>query len=294
MEQANRDNRGMIIVFTLILLAVFLTAALGFSYFIIGDIGKAKAIDDSVVAYYAADAGMEESLYLMKKLDLPGTMASLKAARPDGASLASSTGRWDIAGSNDFEKTVLRQRLRNGQSARFFILDRSGANQTKSFTLEWYRSIGTSAKLQVSLTQLSPQFQGETLVYYTDFSQVENADTLSSGNAAKCFDLRDASLGGGTLATPSDYSAEFTVLGTDADFVDRLLVKAYDKSCSGLAAPADFEASYNPQGITNLTLKSRGSFGRAAQTIVAHILPKDSVSGLFGFVLFSEEDVAKE
>lgn len=284
----NPDNRGMIIVFTLILLAVFLTTALSFSYFIIGDINKARAVDNSVIAYYAADSGLEESLYLLKKQEV-GNMEQLKGILSGDRTLALSEGVWNIGDSTDFEKTVLRQRLYNGQSAKFFIFNRATANPIRSLTLEWYKGNGTAAKLQVNFTQLNPQDQNGTLVYYTDTSELEIADTATNGFAT-CYSLKDADLLGSALPDPVDYLAEFKVLGGTNDYVDRLLVKAYNKRCG----EQGFGDSLNQQGITNLTLKSKGSYGKATQNIVAHLLPKDPVSGILSFVLFSEQDITKD
>jgi hypothetical protein len=113
MAKIRQDQQGMIIVFTLILLSVLLSAALGLSYFVIGDINKARAIDNSIIAYYAADAGLEQSLYLLKKQQAAPNMATLKELKPAPEALSASQGQWDILDSTDYEKTFLRQRLLN-------------------------------------------------------------------------------------------------------------------------------------------------------------------------------------
>jgi len=288
MKDLKNDNRGMIIVFAVMLLAIFLSTALGFSYFIIADINKAAAIDDSIVAYYAADAGLEESLYLLKKQEAAASLAELKKIRPSGGELAGAGANWSIVDSADFERNVLRQRLYDGQSVKFFILNRANtpdSNQTKSVVLKWFKGGANTPKLQVNLTQLSPQRDDKSgaWVYFTDASEVELSDT-----DPRCFDLQDLSLGGVPLPAV-DYLMELKVLGGPGDFVERLSVDAYNDYCDAWQS-----ADLNQEGITSLTLKSTGSHGRAVQTIVAHILPKNPVSGLFSFVLFSEQDVVKD
>lgn len=279
----------MIIVFTLIMLAVFLTTALSFSYFIISDINKAKAIDNSIIAYYSADAGMEESLYLLKNQELAESVEILKDKRPSPIEMTLSKGIWDISSSTSYETSVLRQRLHNGQSAKFFILNRSGItdqNTTKSITLEWHKGgAGSTAKLQASMTQLTSQ---GSLIYFTDRSELEVDDLL-----VKCFDLKDRDISGSLLSPLPDYLVEYKVLGeNNEDYVDTLEVKAYSIACD--SNPDTMAAAYNPSGITNPTVKSSGTYGRSTQSIIAHILPKDPVSGMLGFVLFSEQDVTKE
>lgn len=303
MNQLKTDNRGMILVFTLLLLGVFLSTALTFSYFVISDINKARAIDDSIIAYYSADAGMEESLYLLRKQPDTNTLDLVKTARATAQQLTSSRGNWDISSSTDYEKAVLRQRLYNGQSIKFFILNRgteSNNNQTKSITLEWYKGEGKTPRLQVNLTQLATQNASGTIVYYTDVSEIQVADSSGHNKDVYCYDLNDYKINSvikDKLSEPVDYMAEFKVLGTvtnvpnstNDDYVERLLVKAYNDSCS--VSPN--KRTPNPQGITNLTLKSKGTYGRATQNIIAQVLPRDPLSGLMGFVLFSENDVIK-
>ncbi|MFA6526037.1 MAG: hypothetical protein WCT26_01310 [Candidatus Buchananbacteria bacterium] len=291
MKKIKNDNRGMIIVFTLIMLAVFLTTALSFSYFIIRDINKAKSIDNSIIAYYSADAGMEESLYLLKNQELAESVESLKSKRPSPIEMTLSKGAWDISSSTSYETSVLRQRLYNGQSAKFFILNRgalTGQNTTKSITLEWHKS-GGIPKLQASMTQLTSQFDNNgSLIYFTDRSELEVDDTL-----VKCFDLKDRDFSGAVLSPLPDYLIEYKVLGeNNEDFIDTLRVKTYSIACD--PNPDTMAAAFNSNGITNPTVKSSGTYGRSTQSIIAHILPKDPVSGLLGFVLFSEQDVTKE
>ncbi len=294
MFNGQTDNRGVILVFTLLIMAILLSTAIGFSYFIMSDINKAKAIDDSIIAYYAADAGMEESLYLYKKEQVAPSLNTLKALRPTGKTLELSGGAWSINDSTDYEKGFLRQRLYNGQSIKFFVLNRNAAqqpNETQSLSVYWLRGEATTAKLQVTLTQLVPQQQDGSLVYYTDTSVLEAADSVTNASGQTCYLLKNSSLPGNPVLTqPSDYVAELKVLGSQQDFVDRIEVKAYNNSeCKDVGVNG-----LNEQGITNVTLKSRGHYGRADQSIVAQIVPQDPVSGLLGFVLFSENDITKE
>lgn len=284
MIKIQTDKRGTILVFTLIILAVFLSTALTFSYFVISDINKAKAIDDSIIAYYGADSAVEESLYLLKKQEPVETLASLKSLT---GRLEASGANWDIAESIDYERNILRQRMSSGQSAKFFILNRqTSATTTNSVAVEWYKIKNSATKLQVVLTQLSPQDQDESIIYYTDTSEVDFTDSEELGGS-RCFNLKDARIDGTPLGNKPDYLLEVLVLGVDTDGVDRLMIRAYgDADCR--------PESYNERGISSLTLKAKGVFGKATQYIIAHIIPRDPVSGMLSFVLFSEQDITKD
>lgn len=283
-----KDNSGVVLIFTLLIMSVLISVAISFSYFIISDINKARAIDNSIVAYYAADAGMEESLYTLKKQQSVKFLTDLKAQKGSGE-LATAKSGWDIGESTDFETVFLRQRLSNGQTVKFFLLDRAAANGAKSIIVDWKKGGSTAPQLQVSLTQLVPQTDPQTnaKVYFTDTSEVETADTENNGVGPTCYALKDRDINGDLLVSRPDYAVEFKVLGlTEEEYVDSLTVQAYDSDdCSGQP---------NPAGITNLTLKSKGVYNKSNQYIIAQLAPSDTLSGLAGFVLFSERDITKE
>jgi hypothetical protein len=282
-----KDKSGVVLIFTLLIMSVLISVAISFSYFIISDINKARAIDNSIVAYYAADAGMEESLYTLKKQQSVKFLTQLKGQKGSG-NLATAKSSWDIGESTDYETRFFRQRLSNGQTAKFFLLNRANTNGTKSIAVNWKKGAGTAPQLQVSLTQLKPQKQTPTnaIVYYTDTSGVEISDTPTNNNVPTCYPLKDRGLDNIPLTPAPDYAVEFKVLGLlPDDYVDSLTVQAYNSD--------DCSQNPNPTGITNLTLKSKGVYNKSNQYIIAQLTPKDTLSGLAGFVLFSEEDITK-
>ena len=285
-----KNKDGVILVYSMMMMSVLLSVALGLSYFVIRDLNKARAIDNSIVAYYSAEAGLEQSLYLIKKADFPAEAQKLKKQLVP-RKMSFSGGVWDLDESVDFESGFLRQRLLNGQNVKFFILRRSDEGVPKSITVNWLRPEESNANLQVNLIQLNPQNTADgSLVYYTENSVIETTDS-SSELDVRCYDLNDLSLTGNKLRIPVDYLVDLKILGFSSDdYIDSLSIKTYNKSCNS----DNFEDSYNPGGISNLTIRSRGVFGGVSQYINASIAPYDPISGLFGFVLFSEQDITKE
>ncbi|MEK7167662.1 MAG: hypothetical protein AAB791_01525, partial [Patescibacteria group bacterium] len=273
------------------IMAILLSTALGFAVFVLSSIRQAIVVDNSVVAYYAADAGLEKSLYLLRKMDVqrigdkgtPGTLLNFPGL--DNSVLGNGAS-WDLSLSTDYEKNPLRQGLENGQGVKFFFLDRTaGKNTTKSFRVDWKTGRGTP-RLQISTTQLDPQTNEEgILVYYTDLS--DNTTNQDSTGKVYCYDFRDADVSNDAEnAHKSDYVVEVKVIGNGSDSVDSLRVIPY--TGEGCADGAEFS-----EGVTNLTIHSLGQYRKTNQEITASILPRDPVSGLLGFVLFSEADIAK-
>lgn len=301
------DKRGVILVFTMILMAVLLSTAIGLSFFVISDINQAKAVDDSIIAYYAADAGMERSLYSVIKQGAFESMEELKSDSylySTGEPLLESKASWSIASSTDHEKIFFRQRLYNGQSAKFYVLGRNNAEgNPKSLLVNWEKGKELIVNLQVSMTQLSPQNKdidiGENeenvLIYYTDTNEVEFSDSLNNGKGSTCYNFKDSLLPNNIEQQSFDYMVELKALGdTYSDYIDKISATVYDQDCNAYSNKEEYLKSLNPQGISNLTVRAEGFFGKSKQSIIAHLPPRNLASGLFSFVIFSEQDITKE
>lgn len=295
-----RENqKGIILILSLMIMSVLLSIALGFGIFILSDLRQAKEIDDSVMAYYAADSGIERTLYLFRKEDkdkidnFSGNDGALSAGDREDDIDGDGDNDWSIAGSTDYEPVFFRQRIFNGQSIKFYFLGRNaGSNASESIKLEWFKGLN-SPKLQIILTQLTPTLQDGVLVYFTDTDKVEISDTTELSNPI-CFDFKDKDPQGSTLLQPSDYMVEVRVVGTSGDYVDNISVTAHDEGGGlGNCDTASYNDSYNQGAISNITIKSVGTYHNVRQEVFVQIPPRNPVSGILGFVLFSQEDITK-
>lgn len=273
-----KNNQGVILVLTLIIMSILLATAISFAVFIISDVKQAKSIDDSVSAYYAADAGIEKSLFQFRKLGIDSTSKLIA-----GELMDSNKASWNVTKSSDTQDVVIRQRLYNGQSIKLFFLGRtSGSNAVTRIGGTWKSGIGSN--MQISFTQLTPQTSsdGKSIVYYTDQSQLLRSD------GTFCYEFKDAFMGGpGRLSSPSDYVVEIKALGIEGDYIESLKVYAYNDPDDCLSSPIS-------GAISNIAIVSEGQQNKSIQKITAQIPPRDPVSGILSFVLFSEEDITKE
>lgn len=302
MIKNNKNEQGIILILALMIMSILLSIALGFGIFILSDLRQAQEIDSSIAAYYFADSGIERTLYLFrhgnkeKVGNFLGDGSNESLSSIDKNSDINGDGKidWTIEDSTDYEQTFFRQRLYNGQSVKLYFVGRNdGTNDAKSIKINWVKGFN-SPKLQVVFTQLNPR-EGDdgVLVYYTDVNKIEISDSIELANPV-CFDFKDRDVNGGSLPIPADYLVELKVLGTGGDYVDNLSVTAYNepKGLNGCNT-VNYNNSYNPEGISNITIKSVGTFNGTRQAVYANILPRDPSSGLFGFVLFSQEDITK-
>lgn len=293
-----KNQQGVILILSVIMTSVLLSTALGFALFIFIDLRQARSADNSLVAYYAADAGIEKSLYLFRKAGI---------SYVDGAenSLFDVLGReehqlggasWNIGDSTDYESNFIRQRLYSGQSVKLYFLKRAqGLNQTKSIGIKWYKG-STDSQFRATFIQLNPQLSIDgNLLYYTD-QRPEPISRDSSDDREFCFDFLDENIFNcqdGCLNN-YDYVVELESLCGSNEDLDLACLDSYIDS---LAVVAYSENRCNGQplidGITNITINSIGQYGQSQRQLTAHILPRDPSSGLLDFVLFSEADIEK-
>ena len=263
-----KNQEGIVLVLSLILMSILLSVAIGFGVIIISDIRQARSVDNSIVAYFAADAGIERNLFLLRKQeDVEGVGDILFETKI----LSGNGSSWDISSSVDFETSFFRQRISNGQSWKLFFLDRGDVNQVKSINIFWNKSEISPTKMQVSFTRLTLEDIDGGSIFVTDKNEV-----LISTSSNSCFPFESAN---------SDYAVEIKALGPVDGYIDSLTVKGYGTDdCSGEVASSS---------ISNITLISEGIYNNSRQRIIAHIPPRTPVSGIFSFVLFSEEDITK-
>lgn len=272
MNNILKNQKGVILAMTLIVITLLLAVAIGFATLIIPDIQQARTIDNSVVAYYAAEAGIERNLYLLRKKGVTSTAIIL--SNISSSTLPSNNSRWNTSSSTDYEPVFIRQRLYNGQAVKLYFLNRE-SNPTSSthMKIEWDEPAGAGNMiLHLAYTQLTPSID-----------PVTNALVFPSGE-------KDI-ISGGTYIEPlpeqgKNYVYEFRALGGMGinDFIEKLKVTACDDpSCTII----------NDQAISNITLISVGTYQKAVQQIIAQIPPQTPASGILSFVLFSEEDITK-
>lgn len=80
------DNRGIALLITMLLLGTIIATALGVAVVVTGQTGMARLVDDSILAIFAADAGLEKILYACSgKIASPSPASFFKADIGNGA-----------------------------------------------------------------------------------------------------------------------------------------------------------------------------------------------------------------
>ena len=67
-NKINKNEKGVILVMAMMILALMMTSVLALSKIIRGEINMTRNIDNSIIAFYVAESGIEKSLYYIKCL----------------------------------------------------------------------------------------------------------------------------------------------------------------------------------------------------------------------------------
>lgn len=301
------SQRGIITLLTLMLMAVITSIAVTASVLMVNELRQTITIGQGIVASYAAEAGMEDGLYTLKKDRDSGT-----TPLNSGSNTALEHQKPYHAMDNQYGYQELIASLQNGSAwERTAILETSfnitRLNRDQVATLDYYNpgdlsgggvqslSIHASdscdgfSQLEVTMLPFKSllQFNSSQGIYKAVRPCNISGKVCGFGETPPGWTINNI---GVDLDPSVNYRFSFRELvpnsGTDISncTIDNLSVVGYDTTDAGgdqVPIPA------------HLTITSTGSFGNTKQAITASVPWKAPVSGLASFVLFSEQDITK-
>ncbi|MDZ7798031.1 MAG: hypothetical protein U5L76_00250 [Patescibacteria group bacterium] len=274
MKNIIKNNKGVTLLLSLIIMMNVVAIAIGLSMLIINLYQFSAHLDHAYVAYYAAESGMETQLLEIKNsraddLDLNSDVMPA-ITNDNNIVLAESGGRWDTSQST---------------ASQDYLLDSLEQNKSTSFDVEGAHSI--------KLTW-NDDCQGDS---WLEYSFVPWQNDLPSTNPS---DWKKNSSGQdfvfpceenqnlcetSTKNLPNNllnYTISITPLYCD---VSNLKVKAYSRPDLG----GDLLNLSN-----RIYLKSVGSYHDSQKALAASIPYRLPPQGIFNFVLFSEQTIEKK
>lgn len=297
------NQSGMILILALLIIAAVLGAAALFNNFIIQEIRQSRLIDWSIQAYYLAESGAEKSLYQVRHqeavidcrlLEVDPELAcnppSNCSCQPSGFCLNNglipcvlssgqlgSRGGWQIQASQEQETSIL---LKKGES---FQLDLFNPYQV-------FRSNINELKITSDISS--------GLILYGEFVNLTNI--LNVQELSVCKNQPAVLKGKLDFAVPALYVSglDNQNLLTDCSYTFRLsypLDNFYDSSKMTInvynrATDGTLTALPIP---SRLIIDSKAQFGNSLQKIRVRAPMRPPLSGLYDFVLFSEEQIVK-
>lgn len=252
-------KRGSVLLLALLLLAGVSAASLSVSKNAIDELVAARNLSTASIAYYAAESGVEQGLYLLRK-----TTERLADFPVSGTlTLAQGSASWKREipeiGQSESRQTSL---LAKDTTWQFDLFDADDSNfiasPVQKLQLSWEGSW-----LQVSW---SAWHDGQwTPVVSKQMGPAQSGLVL-------------------TLSTPENERASLFRVRFRALFGDvtNLVVKGLDESGANVKLP------------DNVVIKAVGSFGQVEQAVAATLPRHSPLSGLYEFVIFSEDSLIKE
>ena len=299
LERRKIARPGAVLVYSLLVLSTLLIVVTGFSLYVVRAIRTLAISSDTAVANYVAESAVEEGLFLLRRegvqvtdlgtpYDRWNSEGGLLEAADPLASIASSTATYD---GNDlrFVAASAFAELRSTSTVNEIIMDVAqddvafadvydasresdliGTN-IASIKVEWDQGSGASW-LEASLVELNAQVSGAEL-------QQPRTQVLGpSLHSGYCFsDLQS----GGTV---NIHRLRFRAL---FDSIRNLRITGFR------ATDCDATGSYPVALPGRTTVSATGRFHQAKQTVQISMPQQTLPSGLFGFVVFSDQSLTK-
>ncbi len=256
-KQCTRSQEGSLLLMSILILSGMITAASSFGVISLSNLKQSILTDNGARAFYAAESGVEDALYELRKNET--AVASLASS----GSL-SNGGTWTRTVS-----TTIQSITRDIKKNDFFEVDLYDPDASLS-------SLGAPAR------SLKLAWSGSG----SEWVEVQVASWTTSG----------------TLGTPSTQTFSATSNPATVNLPDastalyRVRIKALYGDITGMALSAysGLNLGGSPVSIpAYLTVYATGAHSRANQVVRAQMPHRPPLSGQFGYVLFSEQDLIK-
>ncbi len=248
-------DRGNVLLFALLVMGAVLIGSVGLGSLILNMLQQTKAIDQSAIAFAAAETGIEESLYNARKTgNLPGSY--------DGR-LVTGGSTWSSVVTDTRE--IIYALIPKDEFIEINLYDPAdpiSANTIASVEIDWTDSCSGCSVLRATMVGWLP---GGPILW------VPNADTRTYDFAS-----RPASMTTG----PPNKLYKLRLRARNATLED-VTVRAYDSGGAPVAIPGRVEIDVT------------GVFGDSQRRLQASMLNGAPLSGIFDFVLFSECSLVK-
>ncbi|OGL79200.1 hypothetical protein A3E39_04830 [Candidatus Uhrbacteria bacterium RIFCSPHIGHO2_12_FULL_60_25] len=255
------NARGNILPLALVIMSSILLAGIGLGIVVLDSIRRSADTDASMVAYYAADAGIERQLYdLRKKNATIPSLAALNASYGNGSS-------W-VAQSSGFLQTLAKN---------FSTISKGDFQFVDLFDPD---NVGLAG--------------GVTRV---DWSWEAGSDC---GGGPPEVELGYAKWLSGGSVLPQDFtivrgltSPQVTTLDPTKGY--RLRFRPKGCAAANLKAEVSPGVAYAPMAFPgDITIGSTGAYKKTTQAISVQAPRQDILSGVFSYVIFSECQLIKD
>jgi hypothetical protein len=257
-----RPFQGNILPLALVIMTSILLAGLGLGIVVLDGLRRTADTDASMVAYYAADGGIERQLYDLRKLSYAvTTLGTLSGSFSNGSS-------WQAATSGFLQTT-----------SKTFPVVKQGDYQF----VDLYNPDNVNVAAGIGRV---------------DWSWVPGSDCPAFTSPEVELSYAQWFTGGGVL--PDSYTVVRGIGSPKVQILDstkgyRLRFRPKGCSTESLRVEVSATALYNPVAFPgDITLGSTGSYNKSTQSIAVQSPRQEILSGVFSYVIFSECQLYKD
>lgn len=295
----NGKNPGQALLLSLLIMAAVTAAGVGFATLIISQIKASENIENSIIASYAAESGLEKALHIVK------------TNRADGETLSDTiTEIKALSGTPIFSKAGLtvafdQEGISSEEIRNKFSLLQDESKQVDLYNPDSPFGVDNGIKYLYVSWDNNPLPISDILYdsgYGTGSEWVEISWTgwdlngNSYENVEKILLPSDALRYDSTLCNASSY-IQCTTIPLDPDSVGLVHYQVRVKALYANVDDIEIKALGDSNNLINIPsrvrLKTIGKYGRTQQALNASLPWKIPISGLFDYVIFSEEKVDK-
>ncbi|NUM25518.1 MAG: hypothetical protein HUU49_02720 [Candidatus Buchananbacteria bacterium] len=310
MARTEKKQSGMVLILAILIIASVLATAVVFSNLIISEIRQSRLIDQSIQSYYLAESGAERALYETRRKEavkpedcskiqsgstcqitgycsLTTPSNSVPCISLNEGNLSGLPGQWDIAVTNEKQVSIF---LNIGES---FQIDLFNPYQVAGFEvgMESFEITGTpGSTLAAELSNVTWLVGGTLDCNPNVFTPPEPAITRG--------DIIINSSGSSTYLV-NVYSGDPSI-NPNCSYILRVSNSILPDAAAGQFNLSIFNKATDVDPISNrldipsrLIINSQADFGSSHQELKVRTPIRPPLSGLYDFVIFSEEEIVK-
>jgi len=291
MSSLNKNSKGMVLILSVLIITTVLATVVTFGNVIISEIRQSRLIDQSIQSYYLAESGSEKALYRIRRyeaisdcgLDNAGvcqengycSLKDIPCVYLNGA--LELKGSWDLEISQEEEISIL---LKKGESFQVELFNSVQAYNSDINTIKVENSVPNPTIIAefLNLTNILNFNDPQVSNCLTQPPIFKNAENIPLPTYLTAID-------GENLFPECSYVFRLNhSLDSTVDFCV-FTISVYNETAGG-----DFTKLLIP---SRLIVDSQATFGNSFQKVRVKTPIRAPLSGLYDFVLFSEEEVIK-
>ncbi len=282
-----KKEKGVILVMAMMILALMMSSVLALARIIMGEISMTRNIDNSIIAFYTAESGIEKGLYYVKKSGENYNFDDFENLPYESYSFNDDLEREIKITEASIEADYWSvYNVPEEEVVHVSIIDPSGSltnpfvHGKNNYKVGWEIedcSAHTDERLEITLEYFEPYFMnpGTQKHLITCSSCHAINENLCSGDGSFSFES--------TINENRYYFFSFNPLekeGGGNNYISNLSFTALlDTGDEGI--------------LSEISIKAEGDYRNSKQYLQARLPALGSVSDIFSYVIFSGEDLAK-